>query len=142
MSSHAEKKRRDHRHRKSSGAPQTAARPSSVADFGPYVAFLLIWLFASGILYLVLTDYWLVASVALVAAMLLYVTALTIRAYLGHRLFRWQAGLVRLPLLLAGAGGTPVPQVKGTRSAVVATFVALILAGIACRIMLWILQRR
>ncbi len=142
MSSHAEKKRRDHRHRKSSGAPQTAARPATAGDFGPYVAFLLIWAFATGIFYLVWIDYWLVSSVALVAAMFLYVTALTIRAYLGHRLFRWQAGLVRLPLLMVGAGASPILQVKGTRSALAATFVAMIFAGIACAAMLWIVQRR
>ena len=132
MASHAERKKRIHRPK---GAEQ-----QRVSDLGPYVAFILIWLFAYGVFYLTLPDYAAQLSLGLILALFLYVTLVTGRAYLGQRLYQWQKGLVRLPLMLAGGARTPVAEMKGTGTGRLAVLMSVILLLLSVGLLLWVLR--
>jgi len=132
MTSHAARKKRAHRPK--------GAEDQRISDLGPYVGFVLIWLFAYAVFYLTLTEYSLKLSVGLVVALFLYVTLMTGRAFLGQELYRWQRGLVRLPLIMAGASRMPVDQIKGTGAGRLAVFMSIVLLMLSFALLLWVLR--
>lgn len=111
-----------------------------VSDLGPYVGFLLIWIFAGFLLYLVAPDFatarFLTMGVG--AGFFLYVTLCTVYACLGRKLMGWQRGLVRLPLILVGAGKRPVASVKGSMAAVLAIVAALVISLVLIALTVWL----
>jgi hypothetical protein len=107
---------------------------------GPYVGFLLIWLFAYALFYVTLYDYSLLLSMALLAGFFLYVAVMTARAQLGHKLFDWQKGLVRLPLLMAGGSRTPVEEMKHTGRGRLAVLMSMMLLGAAVAAFVWVIR--
>jgi hypothetical protein len=116
MSRHATKPRR----RPAKGHPP--ARP--VSDLGPYIGFGIIWLFASTIIYLTAPGVGPLFATAALAGFFAYVTVCCARAHRGATLFRWQKGLVRLPLILTGSARTPVAAIAGERAGRNATIAA------------------
>lgn len=132
MTSHAARKKRVHRPK--------GAQEQRLSDLGPYVAFILIWLFACGLFYLTLPDYARELGAGMIVGLFLYVTLLTGRAYLGQHLYHWQKGLVRLPLIMAGAARVPVDQTKAAAAGRLALVMSIILLGLSLALLAWALQ--
>lgn len=111
-----------------------------LSDLGPYIGFALIWLFAYAVFYITLYEQSLVLSMGLLVGFFLYVTLMTARAHLGQKLFRWQKGLVRLPLIMAGGARTPVDQMKGTARGRLAVLMSILLLGISIAALLLVVR--
>jgi len=111
-----------------SGKPRSTGRKGrELPDLGAYIAFAIIWIFFSGLMYLTAPAQAPMLSTAFLAGLALYVSVCVVNAYLGKKLFRWQRGLARLPLIVVGAGNRPVRSMKGEPAA----RNAAILAGVA-----------
>ncbi|MGI9012748.1 MAG: hypothetical protein ACR2GY_00695 [Phycisphaerales bacterium] len=105
-----------------------SGRPS---DMSSYVGFVVIWLFACFLAYLVEPRYAVVIAAAMLIPLALYVLMCTQHACSGHRLMNWQKSLVRLPLILAGAPRMPVVDIEGTRTGTRARVISMALLAIA-----------
>lgn len=94
-----------------SGAPRRRRTP---ADLGSYVAFFLIWIFASGLFYIVANENAPVLSTGLLTVFAWYVVVCSVMAHRGRPLATWQRSLVRLPLITVGGGKQLVDSIKHT----------------------------
>jgi len=135
MVSRATQSKSRHKH----AAPAHPTR--RISDIGPYVAFFLIWAFATLIAFLVAADIWMHLSLGLVAAFALYVTLCTSKAYAGQPLMQWQKGLVRLPLMIVGAGSERVDSIKGDSRVRTASIIALIVSIALIGLTIWLVMR-
>ena len=151
-SSAARRKRKSGSGGKSGGKPggvhshghkdQTASRSAKTkrSDLGPYVGFFLIWLAISAGAKLTAPETAFVIAVAVLAAFSYYITYCTVRAYLGIKLYGWQRGLVRLPLILAGAGNKLVDSVHGKPEAIRAVLMSVVMSLLASAATVWVVM--
>lgn len=121
---------------------QTASRSNKAkrSDLGPYVGFIIIWLAISAGAKLTSPGTTLVVAVSVIAAFSYYITFCTVRAHLGLKLYGWQRGLVRLPLILAGAGNKLVDSVHGKPEAIRAVLIAVFINLITSAATVWVVM--
>ncbi|MCL4210790.1 MAG: hypothetical protein HRU76_04680 [Phycisphaeraceae bacterium] len=132
-------RRKTHTH--DPGGGPSKPRRRTPADLGSYVAFFLIWVFASGLFYIVANENAPVLSTGLLAVFAWYVVVLCVQAHRGVALAKWQRSLVRLPLITVGGGKQLVDSIKRTDRGRHTVLVSVLAASVATVLLVLLIAR-